>query len=34
MLNEFQTKLYNDLKHLVETNEAFLSKIQTLDNVE
>lgn len=33
MLNEFQTELYNDLTHLVETNEAFLTKIQTLDNV-
>lgn len=34
MLNEFQTKVYKDLEKLVETNEAFLKKIQTLDNVE
>lgn len=34
MLNDFQKQLYNDLKNLVETNEAFLTKIQTLDNVE
>lgn len=32
-MNDFQTKLYNDLKHLVETNEAFFSKIQEMEGV-
>ena len=32
-MNEFQTKLFQDLKHLVATNEAFLSKEQVLDDV-
>lgn len=32
-MNDFQITLYNDLKRLVETNEAFFDKIQTLDNV-
>lgn len=32
-MNDFQITLYNDMKRLVETNEAFFTKIQTLDGV-
>lgn len=31
-MNDFQITLYNDMKRLVETNEAFFTKTQKLDN--